>query len=335
MSCWTRSNAPAKTGTNDGSSAASPDPRIPRARWADSTMSNSRWRIGTSWRVIDSIRLATYGTRSRAERREEVARVGGQEDRQGHRLDRDQSPDQRQPADRPLRVQRERTELGDRGAATRADRRRERLDDEDRRGHGHEDGQDPDHPRPDPGAHRDEQTQHRDRVQRDRVERRERHDDDGQQPGQLHERVEPVEPRRPPLGGEDRPDGTRHRAPRTSATSSSTVSTASRPARPGNAIDSWVICGGVRRVDDARPRSDSTVRGRPIRDDATGIEDDDPIGDVGDQRHVVRDGDDGRSRGAHVPDDAGDAIRRPVVLAGRRLVEDEDAVSASSGRSRC
>ena len=66
VSWWIRSNAPANTGTNEGSTARKPVLGIPRARWAASTVSNSRWRVGMSWRVIVSMRFARYGIRSRA-----------------------------------------------------------------------------------------------------------------------------------------------------------------------------------------------------------------------------------------------------------------------------
>ena len=39
---------------------------MPRDFWADSTTETSRWRTGISCRVIETMKLSTYGTRSLA-----------------------------------------------------------------------------------------------------------------------------------------------------------------------------------------------------------------------------------------------------------------------------
>ena len=65
------------------------------------------------------------------------------------------------------------------------------------------------------------------------------------------------------------------------------------------------------------------ARGR-VGDDPAAIEHEQAVRDVGDQAHVVRDAHDRRSPGGEIADQSAHHRGRPAVLAGRRLVEDQD-----------
>ena len=187
----------------------------------------------------------------------------------------------------------------------------------------------------DPGADRDHETDDDDQAEGHGIERREGERDDRRQPGELGDGAQPMEPRVP--GDEAERAGSRqgrgHRARVRGGDAGRAIA-----HRHGDLVDGQGRPRPCRAVEPEReprhlrrpepglahhgPVGEHGAR-RVVGDRAAGVEDDEPVGDVGEQPDVVGDAHDGRPRIAELPDQAADDVGGAMVLRRRRLVEDE------------